>query len=130
MEKTTQGGRKIDKHHIDSFDLATLRKEGPEYVSRKLFAAQKGTVIVVNAADEADMDVVVLGVLQGEFPTSHAHPQHVLFMSLSPEQVCKLNTTNAVQPLPKASAYSIAPALPLSLPASAYHLFRLSLPPN
>ena len=65
MEKTAHSGRKIDKNHIDSFDLATLRKEGPEYISRKLFAAQKGTVIVVNAADEADMDVVVLGVLQG-----------------------------------------------------------------
>jgi len=42
-----------------------LRREGPEYVSRKLFAADKGTVVVVNAADEADMDVVVLGVLEG-----------------------------------------------------------------
>ena len=65
VEKTAQSTRKIDRDHIGSFDLAALRKEGPEYVSRKLFAAQKGTVMVVNAADEADMDVVILGVLEG-----------------------------------------------------------------
>jgi len=65
VEKTAQSTRKIDRDHIDSFDLAALRKAGPEYVSRKLFAAEKGTVMVVNAADEADMDVVILGVLEG-----------------------------------------------------------------
>jgi len=75
-EKTAQSGQKIDKDHIDSFDLATLRREGPDYVSIKLFAAQKGTVMVVNAADEADMDVVVLGVLQGMSITSSFHASH------------------------------------------------------
>jgi len=65
VEKAAQSTRKIDRDRIDSFDLARLRKEGPEYISRKLFAAEKGTIIVVNAADEADMDVIILGVLEG-----------------------------------------------------------------
>lgn len=38
-------------------------------MERKLLDAPKGTVIVVNAADEADMDVVILGALRGKSGT-------------------------------------------------------------
>lgn len=66
VEKSVQGQRHIDKSHISSFDLTTLRKDGPSYISSQLSAAPKGSVIVVNAADEADMDVVILGILEGK----------------------------------------------------------------
>lgn len=64
VEKS-RASRAIESDRIQSFDLGRVRREGPEYVLQALLETQKGTVIVVNAADEADMDVVVLGILQG-----------------------------------------------------------------
>lgn len=65
VEKTASSQRPVDRSYIDSFDLAGLRRRGPDYIERKLLDAAKGTVIIVNAADEADMDVVILGALKG-----------------------------------------------------------------
>lgn len=48
-----------------------MRTKGPNYVASKIADAPKGSVIVVNAADEADMDVVILGILQGWFLYFH-----------------------------------------------------------
>jgi len=60
----------MDKQHISSFDLKRLRQEGPDFVSKELQSRSSSdtpVVFIVNAADEADMDVVILGILQGKF---------------------------------------------------------------
>jgi nucleotide-binding universal stress UspA family protein len=69
VEKSARSSRPIGKEQITSFDLVSMRRDGPEYVARQVLASVqpgKTSVIVVNAMDEADIDVVVLGVLEGK----------------------------------------------------------------
>jgi hypothetical protein len=55
----------ISQDRIASISIPNIRTGGPEAVKSQLQALKKGSVVVVNAACEQDMDVVVLGLLQG-----------------------------------------------------------------
>jgi len=49
-----------------SLPLETIRGEGPAGVERTLLAAPSGTVMIVNAVAQADMEVVAAGMLAAE----------------------------------------------------------------
>lgn len=73
VEKTGRSRCPIERHQIFSFDLAKVRQEGPNYMSKLLLERadhSKPVVFIVNAADEADMDVVILGILEGKSGSS------------------------------------------------------------
>lgn len=54
----------IPKEKVTSLSLDTIRVGGPEKVLQQLKSVEKGTVVVVNAAAEEDVDVVVFALLQ------------------------------------------------------------------
>ncbi|KAJ8113274.1 hypothetical protein OPT61_g4565 [Boeremia exigua] len=54
----------IPSDRVRGIDLVDIRQGGPEKVNDILQSAPKGTVFVINAAAEEDMDVVVLGILK------------------------------------------------------------------
>jgi uncharacterized protein YgbK (DUF1537 family) len=62
-EKT--GGR-IPAGEVDSVSLDTLRRGGPEAVTRQLLGLPKGAVCIANAAGYRDLEVLVLGLLEAE----------------------------------------------------------------
>tara|TARA_R110002003_G_scaffold112_19_gene9741 strand:- start:7758 stop:9230 length:1473 start_codon:yes stop_codon:yes gene_type:complete len=53
----------IARERVVGIGLAEIRQGGPEKVVEILCNAAKGSVFIVNAAAEEDMDVVVLGIL-------------------------------------------------------------------
>lgn len=50
---------------VKSLSLIDIRQGGPEKIEEVLLGVEKGCVIIVNAAAEEDMDVVILGILKG-----------------------------------------------------------------
>jgi uncharacterized protein YgbK (DUF1537 family) len=54
----------IPAEQVDSLSLETIRTGGVEAVLKQLLSVPRGTVVVVNAAAEEDIDVVVLALLQ------------------------------------------------------------------
>lgn len=54
----------ITRERVQGLDLADSRSGGSDAIAKKLVGAPKGTVFIVNAAAEEDMDVVVQGILQ------------------------------------------------------------------
>lgn len=54
----------IERERVQSITLTEIRDGGPEEVERRLLAAAKGTVFIINAVAEEDMDLVVLGILK------------------------------------------------------------------
>ncbi|HEY0804006.1 MAG TPA: four-carbon acid sugar kinase family protein [Pseudonocardiaceae bacterium] len=63
LEKTGTRWRPED---IVSLDLATIRTGGPDAVCRRLLRVHGSRPVIVNAADEEDLAVVVLGVQLAE----------------------------------------------------------------
>lgn len=61
-----KSGGKIARERVVSLGLKDIREGGPERIAELLEGFEKGAVIVVNAAAEEDMDVVVLGLLKGK----------------------------------------------------------------
>ncbi|KAL1624721.1 hypothetical protein SLS56_007697 [Neofusicoccum ribis] len=59
-----KSGGKIARERVVSLGLKDIREGGPERIAELLEGFEKGAVIVVNAAAEEDMDVVVLGLLK------------------------------------------------------------------
>ncbi|MDW5593069.1 four-carbon acid sugar kinase family protein [Conexibacter stalactiti] len=57
--------RGVNPATISSLDLATIRTGGPDAVAGRLMR-RSSDVIVVNAVEEADLDVVTLGLLAAE----------------------------------------------------------------
>ncbi|OJD34427.1 putative oxidoreductase ygbj protein [Diplodia corticola] len=55
---------KIARERVVSLGLGDIRQGGPERIAQLVEGFEKGSVIVVNAAAEEDMDVVVLGLLK------------------------------------------------------------------
>ncbi|KAI0008345.1 hypothetical protein F4779DRAFT_628519 [Xylariaceae sp. FL0662B] len=55
---------RIPPERVTSLSLETIRRGGTEAVLNKLTAIAKGTVVVVNAVAEEDVDVVVLALLE------------------------------------------------------------------
>lgn len=53
----------ISQDIVRGISLSDIRRGGPDRVSELLQNASKGTVFIVNAAAEEDMDIVVLGIL-------------------------------------------------------------------
>ena len=59
----TSGGR-IQPAQVRSISLTDIRSGGPDRVAELLDEVSGGAFVVVNAAEHADLDVVVLGLLQ------------------------------------------------------------------
>ena len=59
-----KSGGRIERGRVVSLGLEDVRRGGPEKVAELLEGFEKGSVVVVNAASESDMDVVVLGLLE------------------------------------------------------------------
>lgn len=66
-----KSGGKIVRERVVSLGLKDIREGGPEKIAELVEGFEKGSVIVVNAAAEEDMDVVVLGLLKGKIAISH-----------------------------------------------------------
>lgn len=64
VEEKTGGG--IRAGDVASLSLATIREGGPEQVGARLMEVADGQPVVVNAASYADLNVVVLGLVQAE----------------------------------------------------------------
>ena len=54
----------ITSDRVKSLSLHDIRSGGPDEICKQLMSFPKGSVVVVNAAAEEDMDVVVLGILE------------------------------------------------------------------
>ena len=54
----------ITADRVQSLSLKDIREGGPDRICEQLLHVAKGSVIIVNAAAEEDMDVVVLGLLE------------------------------------------------------------------
>lgn len=106
VEKT-QGG--IARERVQSLTLDKIRREGPDAICQQLLSLEKGSVVVVNAAAEEDVDVVVLALLEGMF-TRSKHQN-----SKTPKYQTN-NYLTHVQPPAKANASSSAPQPPSSPP--------------
>ncbi|KAK7721759.1 hypothetical protein SLS57_005108 [Botryosphaeria dothidea] len=61
VEKT---GGKVARERVVSLGLKDIREGGPDRIVELVESFEKGSIIVVNAAAEEDMDVVVLGLLK------------------------------------------------------------------
>ncbi|KAB2580731.1 putative uncharacterized oxidoreductase ygbj protein [Lasiodiplodia theobromae] len=59
-----KSGGKIVRERVVSLGLKDIREGGPEKIAELVEGFEKGSVVVVNAAAEEDMDVVVLGLLK------------------------------------------------------------------
>jgi len=59
-----KSGGRIGLDRVVSLSLEDIRVGGPTKVAELLMGFEKGVVVVVNAAAEEDMDVVVLGILE------------------------------------------------------------------
>lgn len=66
-----KSGGKIVRERVVSLGLKDIREGGPEKIAELVEGFEKGSMIVVNAAAEEDMDVVVLGLLKGKIAVSH-----------------------------------------------------------
>jgi uncharacterized protein YgbK (DUF1537 family) len=55
----------IAAHRVQSISLEDIRTGGPRAVAEKLIACEKGSVIIVNAVVDTDMEILVLGLLDG-----------------------------------------------------------------
>jgi len=64
VEEKTQG--RISATSVQSFSLKEIRKEGVDYVAKKIDGCKLGSVCIVNAADYRDLEVVTLGLLQAQ----------------------------------------------------------------
>ena len=63
VEEKTSG--RISHKQVFSFELEELRIKGPDYVGQKLSELDPGTVVVVNAAEQNDLDIFA--------PVSYTH---------------------------------------------------------
>ena len=54
----------ISQDRVRGISLMEIRQGGPDKVNEVLQSAPKGTVFIVNAAAEEDMDIVILGILK------------------------------------------------------------------
>ncbi|KAK5074238.1 hypothetical protein LTS08_005193 [Lithohypha guttulata] len=54
----------INANNVKALSLTDIRSGGPDEICKQLLSFSKGSVVVVNAAAEEDMDVVVLGILE------------------------------------------------------------------
>ena len=54
----------ISADRVKSLSLEDIRSGGPDRICEMLLGFPKGSVVIVNAAAEEDMDVVVLGILE------------------------------------------------------------------
>lgn len=54
----------IVPNRVKSLSLQDVRTGGPDEVCKQIMNFEKGSVVIVNAAAEEDMDVVMLGILQ------------------------------------------------------------------
>lgn len=103
----------IPQDKVTSLSLETIRKGGPNKVLEQLKSVAKGTVIVVNAATEADVDVVILALLKAAtdgkrflFRTGAAFVSARLGISpISPISAKQLNLSGAVGGLVIAGSY-------------------------
>ena len=56
----------ISLDRVTSISLQTIRTGGPDAVKKQMLGLEKGSVVVINAASEEDMDAVILGILEGK----------------------------------------------------------------
>jgi uncharacterized protein YgbK (DUF1537 family) len=61
-----KSGRRIRPEQVHSLSLDDIRLGGPQRVAEILGGVTNGAFVVVNAVDYADLDVVVLGLLEAE----------------------------------------------------------------
>ncbi|TPX15799.1 uncharacterized protein E0L32_000133 [Thyridium curvatum] len=61
VEEKSQG--RIPASEVASLSLDTIRTGGPDAVLKQLLGVPKGSVVVVNATSDEDIDVVILAVL-------------------------------------------------------------------
>ncbi|HEX30762.1 TPA: hypothetical protein ENG04_11855 [Candidatus Poribacteria bacterium] len=64
VEEKTGGMVKEDE--VERISIWELRKEGPEKLSRRLMELEGGRIVIVNAADYRDLDVLSLALLDAE----------------------------------------------------------------
>ena len=65
-ERSRAGGGSLRADDVASITLDDVRRGGPERVAEVLAGVSGGRFVVVNATDPADLEVVVLGLLEAE----------------------------------------------------------------
>lgn len=56
----------LNKNQIMSISLREIREEGPLYIANKLESINHGSIVIVNAVHQHDMNIFMLGLLQAE----------------------------------------------------------------
>ena len=59
-----KGAGKIDRGKVSSIGLETIRQKGVEGVLAQFQATPKGSIVVINAVSEEDLDIVVMALLR------------------------------------------------------------------
>ncbi|CAO2657801.1 Nn.00g070610.m01.CDS01 [Neocucurbitaria sp. VM-36] len=85
----------IARDRVKGISLVDIREGGPDRVGEMLIGAAKGTVFIVNAAAEEDIDIVVRGILDAS-----AQGRKLLFRSAAAFVSARLG----ISPIPPISA--------------------------
>lgn len=85
----------IDREKVVGIQIEDIRNGGPDKVEEILMSVESGSVVVVNAAAEEDIDVVVLGILKAS-----AAGKRFLFRSAAALVSARLG----ISPIPPVSA--------------------------
>ncbi|KQK18686.1 hypothetical protein BRADI_1g44060v3 [Brachypodium distachyon] len=64
VQEKTRG--RISENQVSTISISLLRKEGPNAVCQHLCSLEKGSVCIINAASERDMNVFAAGMIQAE----------------------------------------------------------------
>lgn len=64
VEEKTRG--RVRENEVKRISIRELREEGPEGIGRKLSGLEGGDIVIVNAADYRDLDVLSLALLDAE----------------------------------------------------------------
>ncbi|NIP24807.1 MAG: hypothetical protein GWN81_09985 [Phycisphaerae bacterium] len=64
VEEKTKG--RIPASSVQSLSIDEIRKEGPDYITKKLLQRAPDGAFIVNAADYRDLEVVTLGLLNAQ----------------------------------------------------------------
>jgi uncharacterized protein YgbK (DUF1537 family) len=56
----------ISEDQVQSLSIDTIRNGGANAIKEQLMSFPKGSVVIVNAADTADIDAVILGILKAD----------------------------------------------------------------
>ncbi|KAL3440670.1 NADP-dependent oxidoreductase domain-containing protein [Aspergillus insuetus] len=102
-----KSGGSITKDRVQSISLEDIRNGGPQLVAESLLSFEKGTVIIVNAVVDTDMEVFVLGLLRAQ-----TERRRYLYRTGAAFVSTRLGIPQIPPLMPKATGMNLQPSQP------------------